>query len=73
VSHFASAGAAATPSPSPTSNLQDEVGSFEKDRIISALATCEGNQTKAAKLLGLTRRALITRLDAYDLPRPRRR
>ena len=38
----------------------------------SALASVDGNQTKAAALLGISRRALVDRLDAYGLPRPRK-
>jgi DNA-binding protein Fis len=40
--------------------------------VLDALARTNGNQTKAAKLLGLSRRALIARLDKYGLPRPRK-
>jgi len=41
-------------------------------RIMEALRRCGGNQTKAAKLLGVSRRYLIDRLDDYGLPRPRK-
>jgi Bacterial regulatory protein, Fis family/FHA domain len=44
----------------------------ERQRIARALAECGGNQTKAAKRLGISRRTLVTRLGAYDLPRPRK-
>jgi DNA-binding NtrC family response regulator len=42
----------------------------ERACIIEALDTCGRNQTKAAKLLGISRRKLITKLDFYKLPRP---
>ncbi len=63
--------AAAESSTSPA-QLKDEVRELEKRRIINAIAECGGNQTKAAKLLGISRRALLHRLDTYDLPRPRK-
>ena len=44
----------------------------ERERIIAALDQCGGNQTRAAKLLGIARRTLIKRLDAYGLPRPQK-
>ena len=52
--------------------LRSEVELFERQRILDALERCRGNQTQAAKLLGISRRTLIDRLDAYDLPRPRK-
>ncbi len=52
--------------------LRDEVGRLERDRIVEAIARCGGNQTKAAEWLGISRRALLHRLDAYGLPRPRK-
>jgi transcriptional regulator with GAF, ATPase, and Fis domain len=52
--------------------LRGEVGLFERQRILEALERCNGNQTQAAKMLGISRRTLIDRLDAYDLPRPRK-
>jgi len=44
----------------------------EKQRIIEALEKCVGNQTYAAKLLGSSRRTLVSRIEQYDLPRPRK-
>jgi two-component system, NtrC family, response regulator AtoC len=47
-------------------------GDAERDRIIATLERCRGNQTKAAKALGMSRRTLIYRLERYGLPRPRK-
>jgi DNA-binding NtrC family response regulator len=44
----------------------------ERTRIAKALAECGGNQTLAARILGISRRTLVTRLGELDLPRPRR-
>lgn len=54
------------------SGLRGEVGAFERARIVEALEKCNGNQTRAAELLGISRRTLLSRLDAYGLPRPRK-
>jgi len=45
----------------------------ERARIIAALEACAGNQTRAARLLGVSRATLVNRLTLYDLARPRRR
>ncbi len=45
----------------------------EKQRIVDALAACGGNQTQAAKLLKISRRTLVSRLDRYGISRPRKR
>jgi transcriptional regulator with GAF, ATPase, and Fis domain len=44
----------------------------ERARIQGALESCGGNQTRAAKLLGVSRRTLINRLEKFDLPRPKK-
>jgi transcriptional regulator with PAS, ATPase and Fis domain len=53
-------------------SLPAELGSIEREKIVSALASVNGNQTKAAAILGISRRALINRLEEYGLPRPRK-
>jgi two-component system, NtrC family, response regulator AtoC len=44
-----------------------------REQIIEALLKCAGNQTRAAKLLGISRGTLIARMESYALPRPRKR
>jgi DNA-binding NtrC family response regulator len=44
----------------------------ERDRIVEALAACAGNQSRAAKMLGIPRRTFVTKLDAYRIPRPKK-
>src|SRR5690606_29795061 len=47
-------------------------GRSERDRIVRALEACGGNQTRAAKMLGMSRRTLINRLEQFNLPRPKK-
>jgi transcriptional regulator with PAS, ATPase and Fis domain len=60
------------PVPKP-GNFKDEVKKLEYQRIKEALEQCGGNQTEAARLLGISRRTLINRLDEYGIARPRKR
>jgi two-component system response regulator AtoC len=45
----------------------------EKDRILEALAACGGNQTEAARTLGIARRTLINKLELHGISGPRKR
>ena len=50
--------------------LREHVDGVERDSIIKALADCNHNQTHAAKRLGISRRALIYKMEKYGLKRP---
>jgi two-component system, NtrC family, response regulator AtoC len=50
--------------------LRRQVKEVERQHIIDALTRCGGNQTRAAKELGISRRTLISRLEEYSIPRP---
>jgi transcriptional regulator with GAF, ATPase, and Fis domain len=45
----------------------------DRQRVVEALERSAGNQTRAAKLLGVSLRTLINRIDEYGIPRPRKR
>jgi two-component system, NtrC family, response regulator AtoC len=49
-----------------------KAGEGERDRIVRVLAECVGNQTRAAKRLGISRSSLIEKLELYQIPRPRK-
>ncbi len=73
-------GVALTPAPSsalesPSRSsvpVREELKEFERTRIVEALARCHGNQSEAAKMLGISRRTLVSRLSEFNLPRPRK-
>jgi DNA-binding NtrC family response regulator len=70
---------AATHSPesdaSPVSlrDLKADMQSAERERIQAALDACAGNQTRAAEMLGISRRALTNKLNQYGFARPRKK
>jgi two-component system, NtrC family, response regulator AtoC len=53
-------------------NIRNEVRAFERARIVAALRSTMGNQTQAAKLLGVSRRTLTNKLVVHGLERRRR-
>lgn len=56
--------------PATEGRLREHVDSVERDAIIRALAESNHNQTHAAKRLGVSRRALIYKMEKYGLKRP---
>jgi DNA-binding NtrC family response regulator len=57
--------------PAPTAPREDdETG--ERARIMVALESCAGNQTRAAKQLGISRATLVHKLAVHRIPRPRK-
>jgi DNA-binding NtrC family response regulator len=64
----------AAPSPATAatthpSNLQAEMKALERSRIVEALDRCRGNQSEAARQLGMPRRTLVSRLAELGLTR----
>lgn len=43
----------------------------DREQIIATLESCAGNQTRAAKQLGISRTTLVNRIQIYRIPRPR--
>lgn len=58
--------------PPLTLPLRSRMGEEERKRIIEALDRCAGNQTQAAEMLGISRRTLVSRLNLYSIPGPRK-
>jgi DNA-binding NtrC family response regulator len=50
----------------------EEEADAERERILRTLAQCGGNQSRAAKTLGMARSTLVLRLNSYQIPRPRK-
>jgi DNA-binding NtrC family response regulator len=69
---------AAVPEPAPTEpgraplreSVQRVASAAERQRIAEAMERCGGNQTRAAKVLGISRRTLVSRLTEYGFARP---
>jgi two-component system response regulator AtoC len=53
--------------------LRGELRDLERARITDALERHGGNQSRAARELGISRGTLIARMEEFGLPRPRRR
>ena len=67
---------AATPTPPPPAAADDGLGltaeqRLDRARIVAALERHAGNQTRAARELGIARTTLVQRIALYRIPRPR--
>jgi two-component system response regulator AtoC len=63
----AAAGPAAEPAPQGGLTLKEQLDAFERSLIAQALSAASGNQSEAARRLGMSRSALIDRLKKYGL------
>jgi DNA-binding NtrC family response regulator len=54
------------------SDLAASMKLVERARIVEALERCAGSQSQAARMLGISRGKLISRIEEYGLPRPRK-
>jgi two-component system, NtrC family, response regulator AtoC len=54
----------------PGLDMRDHIAEVERQAILAALEACEGNQTEAARRLGLSRRTLIYRMEKHGLKPP---
>jgi len=61
--------AAGSTAPPEGSNIRDAVADLERRSIEAALAAAEGNKSRAAQALGISRFALQRKLDKYGLGR----
>jgi two-component system response regulator AtoC len=52
--------------------LRAELDAMERRRVTQALERCGNNQSRAAKMLGISRHALIGRIERFHLQRPRK-
>jgi len=59
--------------PPPPAELPAQLDSHDPAHLVSALNACAGNQTRAARMLGISRNTLLARLDQFGLPRPRKK
>lgn len=51
----------------PDNSLGQKMGTFEKTLLLNALQATQGNMSKTAKLLGISRSALYDKFQKYDL------
>jgi DNA-binding NtrC family response regulator len=58
--------------PASGGDLRADLAEVERRRILDALGRAGGNQTRAAELLGISRRSLLRRLDEHVIERPRK-
>ena len=59
--------AAVTTDGAPRAGLRETLGDLERERLADTLRACDGNRSRAAKALGMSRGALLRRLKRYGL------
>ncbi|MBS2011603.1 MAG: sigma 54-interacting transcriptional regulator [Deltaproteobacteria bacterium] len=64
--------AGTVPPPQGLGPLRSQVDDFERARVEEALRATNGNQKEAAKLLGVSRRTLVTKISQLGIGRPRK-
>jgi len=68
---FAAKAPASPPPTAPAPPLANDGDQADRARVVAALEQCVGNQTRAAKLLGISRTTLVNKIALYRIPRPR--
>jgi DNA-binding NtrC family response regulator len=64
---------AAAPAPAPAVEAEPhDGGDDERERIRIALERAAGNQTTAARMLGISLRTMVNRMNKFGFPRPRK-
>jgi transcriptional regulator of acetoin/glycerol metabolism len=53
--------------PPSVARSQEEFKTTERDKILSALSSCNWNRVQAAKLIGIPRRTFYRRLKEYGI------
>jgi two-component system, NtrC family, response regulator AtoC len=61
------------PSRNALPSLSDPEEAADRQRVMDALDACAWSQTRAAELLNVSRRTLVSKLDRYAIPRPQKR
>ncbi len=47
--------------------LEDKMDNVEMNTIVKVLQECDGNRTKAAQILGISRRSLHRKISKYNI------
>jgi transcriptional regulator with PAS, ATPase and Fis domain len=58
--------------PAPSGPHLSDTQEIDRQRVVDALNACAGNQSRAAKRLGISRRTLVSKLDLYRIARPKK-
>lgn len=57
----------AQPARSAKLNFKTATADFERNLIVQALSQCNGNKSKAVRILNIPRRSLQRKIDAYQI------